>query len=82
MLQSSSVVDKAVERILELSADLHIKRRATTKYSLAYHDMSVAIATYGDALKVLRSLQEEERYSSALGLLSLLETSAEPLAVL
>ena len=82
MLQSSSVVDKAVERILELSADLQIKRRAATKHTLEHHDLSVAIAAYGDALEVLTALQAEERYCSTLGLLSSLQITQEPLTVL
>ena len=82
MMEFPSLVDKAVERILELSADLQIRRRATTKYSLAFHDYSVAIAAYGDVLEVLTTLQQQEEYSPSLGLLGWLKSSPEPHAVL
>jgi hypothetical protein len=82
MTQSHSVADKAIERILELSADLQIKRRASAKWSLAFHDLSVAIGAYGEALDVLTTLrrQEEER-SVSLDLLESLECPLEPHAV-
>ena len=77
MMESSSLVDKAVQRILEMSADLQIKRRATTKYSLAFHDLSIAIAAYGDVLRVLTALRDHEQYSCTLGLLNSLQASPE-----
>jgi hypothetical protein len=79
MTESSSLLEKAVERILEMSADLQIKRCATTKYSLAYHDLSVAIAAYGEVLGVLTMLQEQ--YSCTLGLLNSLHAAPESRAV-
>ena len=82
MTGSTSVADKAIERILELSADLQIKRRATAKWSLAFYDFSVAIAAYGEALEVLTKLQREEERSVSLELLGLLECPPEPHAVL
>jgi hypothetical protein len=75
MMESSSLVDKAVERILEMSADLQIVRRATTKYSLAFHDHSVTIAAYGKVLELLVGLQQQEECSPHLGLLGALENS-------
>ena len=81
MMESSSLLEKAVERILEMSADLQIKRCATTKYSLAYHDLSVAIAAYGDVLGVLTMLDEQEQYSCTLGLLNSLHAAPESRAV-
>lgn len=59
-MQSPSLADKAIDRILELSADLQIKRRTSAKWSLAFYDLSVAIAAYGEALEVLTTLQREE----------------------
>ncbi|HXN52505.1 MAG TPA: hypothetical protein VN943_11250 [Candidatus Acidoferrum sp.] len=82
MMQPDFLADKAVERILELSADLQIKRRATGRYSLAYHDFSVAIAAYGRVLDVLSTLQQPEEYSSTLGFLGSLEASREARPVL
>jgi hypothetical protein len=82
MMQTHSVVDKAVERILELSADLQIRRRTTRYGSSAFHDFGVAIAAYGDALEVLTTLQQQEEYCSSLGLLGSLDASREPRPVL
>jgi hypothetical protein len=74
MTHSASLADKAIEQILELSADLQIKRRTSAKWSLAFYDLSVAIAAYGDALEVLTTLQrEEEERSVSLDLLGSLE---------
>jgi hypothetical protein len=82
MMQSLTLADQAVQRILELSADLQIKRRATTKYSLEFHDYSVAIAAYGKVLEVLTALQREELYSPSLSLFGSLESSPEARAVI
>jgi hypothetical protein len=82
MTHSSSLADKAIEQILELSADLQIKRRRSAKWSLAFYDLSVAIAAYGDALEVLTTLQrEEEERIVSLDLLGTFECSSEPHAV-
>ena len=69
MTPSSSFLDRAIERIVELSADLQIKRRGTPEYSLEFHDHSVTIAAYGKALAVLTALQLEEEYSANFGVL-------------
>jgi len=61
---------EAIERIVELSADLQIKRRSTSKYSLAFHDLSVEIAAYGKAVAVLVRLLQE-KHSAKCGCLSL-----------
>jgi hypothetical protein len=49
--------DKAIERILELSADAQIRRREIARNSLAYYTVTERIAAYGKALALLRSLQ-------------------------
>ena len=82
MTQSPSLTDKAVERILDLSADLQIKRRATAKWSFEFHEISVAIAAYGKVLEVLTTLQRQEEPSVPLDLLASLKWSPEPHAVL
>lgn len=82
MMESRSLLDKAIERILEMSADLQIKRLATTKYSLAFNDYSVAIATYGKVLQVLTRLQQQEECSPGLALFGFLESSRGPHVVL
>src|SRR5260370_6242627 len=74
MMESSSLVERAMERILEMSADLQIERMATTKYSLAFHDSSVAIAAYGKVLEMLVGLQRQEECSPNLGLLGAFAT--------
>ena len=67
---------EAIGRIVELSADLQIKRRSTSKYSLAFHDLSVAIAAYGKALVALVRLQQE-KYSAKCDRLSSLKLPRE-----
>jgi hypothetical protein len=82
MTQSPSLADKAIERILELSADLQIKRRTSGKWSLAFYDLSVTISAYGEALEVLTALQQEEEHRSVpLDLLGSLECPSGPHAV-
>jgi len=54
---SSGPVDKAVERILELSADAQIRRREIAKDSLAHYALTETIAAYGKALALLTALQ-------------------------
>jgi hypothetical protein len=77
-MMQSSVADKAVERIVELSADLQIKRRATPKWSLANYDLGVAIHAFGEALEVLTSLQrEEEEYPVGVGVFGAVDSPRE-----
>jgi hypothetical protein len=81
MMPSSLLLDLAITRIVELSADLHIKRRGTTKHSLEYHDHSVTIAAYGNVLAVLTALHQEEDCSAYFGLLGALDTAQETRAI-
>jgi hypothetical protein len=81
MRQTDSLVEKAIGRILELSADLQIKRRAFRNGSPAFRDLSAAIAAYGDALEVLTTLQQQDQYSSSFGLHGSLDSSPEPRAI-
>jgi hypothetical protein len=75
VISSHSLADQVVEKILELSADAQIKRRATSKYSLAFHDLTVAIAAYGEAIAELAKLQQQqEELSTNLGLLGSLRS--------
>ncbi len=53
----SGPADKAIERILELSADAQIGRREIAKGSLAYYTSTEKIAAYGKALALLTALQ-------------------------
>src|SRR6266851_3973726 len=56
----SSPVDKAIERILELSADAQIRRREIAKDSLAHYTVTETIAAYGKALALLTALHTIE----------------------
>ena len=49
--------DKAIQRILELSADAQIARRRAAKDSQAFHTLTGAIAAYGKVLTLLVVLQ-------------------------
>jgi hypothetical protein len=62
MKPNSGVADKAIERILELSADAHIRRRRTVKDSPEFHNLTGAIAAYGKALALLNALQRWEEF--------------------
>jgi hypothetical protein len=50
----------SIERILELSADAHIRRRQTVQGSAEFHKLTGAIAAYGKALALLTALQRWE----------------------
>jgi hypothetical protein len=81
MMEIPSVSERAIERILELSADLQIKRRATAKYSFEFQEYSAAIAAYGEVLELLTGLRLDEQYAPSLGLFGSLEPSTETRAV-
>lgn len=74
MMPSPSCLERAIERIVERSADLQIKRRGAMKHSVEFHDYGVTIAAYGEALAVLTALQEQEEYSANFGLLGSLSS--------
>jgi hypothetical protein len=59
---NSGVANKSIDRILELSADAHMRRRGTVKDSPEFHRLTGAIAAYGKALAVLRALQKREEF--------------------
>ena len=77
MIQPLRVSDEVIQRILELSADLQIKRRATTKYSLEFHDYSVAIAAFGRVLEALTNGQPQQEKFATVALLGSLRTLPE-----
>ena len=62
MNSKSGLANKGIERILELSADAHIRRRGTAKDSRDFHKLTGAIAAYGKALALLRALEEMEEF--------------------
>ncbi len=59
---NSDLANKGIERILELSADAHIRRRGTIKGSPEFHSLTGAIAAYGRTLAVLTGLQQWEAF--------------------
>jgi hypothetical protein len=60
MKTNSELADKGIERILELSADAHIRRRGTIVGSAEFHNLTGAIAAYGRTLALLTGLQQWE----------------------
>ena len=70
MMESSSLLEQAIQQILEMSADLQIKRMTTRQYSLECHDHTVALAACGKVLGILTRLQQQEECSPGLALLS------------
>jgi hypothetical protein len=64
MNDSEDLANQRIERILELSADAHIRRRGTVKNSPEFHNLTGAIAAYGKTLELLTALQQlEELYA-------------------
>jgi hypothetical protein len=61
------LANKGIERILELSADAHIRRRGTVKDSPEFHNLTGAIAAYGKALELLTALQQLEEFYAMVG---------------
>jgi hypothetical protein len=60
MKANEGLANKGIERILELSADAHVRRRRTAKDSPEFHHLSGAIAAYGKTLALLTGLQQWE----------------------
>ena len=67
MEANAGLASKGIERILELSADAHIRRRGTAKGSAEFHNLTGAIAAYGQALALLTALQEWEEFYAMMG---------------
>lgn len=67
MKSNASLAGKVIERIVELSADAHIRRRGALKDSPEFHSLSGAIAAYGKALALLTALQQREKFYAAVG---------------
>jgi hypothetical protein len=69
MKANLGLANKGIERILELSADAHVRRRGTVKDSPEFHNLTGAIAAYGKALALLTALQEREELYEMIELL-------------
>jgi hypothetical protein len=72
---STGHAGQAIERVLELSADVQITRRKTPKGSPAFHSLTGAIAAYGKALAILTALQQREEFYSIIAQYELSEES-------
>ena len=68
MKANLGLANKDIERILELSADAHIRRRGTVKDSPEFHNLTGAIAAYGKALALLAALQRLEEFYAMFGM--------------
>ena len=66
MEPNSGVANKGIERILELSADAHIRRRGTVEGSPEFHNLTGAIAAYGKVLALLTALQHREEFQEMI----------------
>src|SRR5437764_13472482 len=62
----SSLANKVIERILELSADAHVRRRGTVRDSAEFHKLTGTIAAYVKALALLTALQQREEFYAML----------------
>ena len=62
MNDSEGLANQGIERILELSADAHIRKRGTVKDSPEFHSLTGEIAAYGKALELLTAMQELEEF--------------------
>jgi hypothetical protein len=67
MKSNSGYAGRAIERIIELSADAQITRRMTAKDSPAFHNLTGAIAAYGKALALLTALQQRKELHTTVG---------------
>ena len=67
MKSDSGVADTAIDRILELSVDAHIRRRGTVRDSAKLHNPTGAIVAYGKVLAVLTALQQREEFHATIG---------------
>lgn len=67
MKRNSGVANQAIDRILELSADAHIRRQETVRDSAKFHNLTGAIAAYGKVLAILTALQHREEFHAIIG---------------
>jgi len=77
MKADSGIANRAIEQILELSADAHIRRRGTIQDSREFHKLTGAIAAYGKALALLTALQRREEFYAMIDRLDV-PASAQP----
>ena len=68
MKPDSGVADTAIDRIVELSVDAHIRRRGTVRDSANFHNLTGAIVAYGKVLAVLTALKQWEEFHAIIDL--------------
>jgi hypothetical protein len=66
MKPDSGVADTAIDRIVELSVDAHIRRRGTVRDSAKFHNLTGAIVAYGKVLAVLTALKQREEFRAII----------------
>ncbi len=57
--------EEAIDRILELSAEAHTKRREVAEDSTAFHKLTGAVLAYGQALDLLTKLRKERYWNQS-----------------
>jgi len=67
MKANAGLANRVIERIVELSADAHIRRRGTVKGSAEFNKLTGAIAAYGKTLALLTALQQREEFYTMIG---------------
>lgn len=77
MKSKSGPATKAIERILELTADAHIERRRAARDSGEFQYLTGAIAAYGKVIPLLRALQELEEFYERIGQIGMVESTTE-----
>lgn len=82
MTHFPSLVENAIERILELSADVQIRRRGAPAWSSAYRNFSATIIAYGEVLDVLTTVQREHEAPATAGLVCSLPSHLETCATI
>ncbi|HEX4545288.1 MAG TPA: hypothetical protein VH110_02925 [Candidatus Acidoferrum sp.] len=74
---NSRLANRAIERVLELSADAHIERHGVAKDSPQYQKLSGAITAYGKALSLLVELQQLDEFYAMICGFDLPESGSE-----
>jgi len=63
---SPDLTAKAIDQVLELSADAHVARRCTPKDSPEFHNLTGKIKAYAKVLALLTALQKREEFFSVV----------------
>jgi hypothetical protein len=77
MMDNAGLANRAINRILELSADAQTERRGTVKGSPEFHNLAGAITAYGKALALLATIREQEEFYEMIRELDLLVSVSE-----